>query len=798
MYMSKDIIQEKDSQTQPTANPKENPNGHFPDMIAKISQIPYPTYLSFGPLFSYMKETLSREGLEHTPVFETGHKLLEQAPELLQAFTDLSLLEKHHDLVQILINAVIPPVAQETQLAKLSRPFDMQDFYRTEQVKRLMEDKEKNVRYEVNRSQELLHCVAVIAAGSLILNHHYGQNIEIAPTMLITVEEKDRKQYFRMNIDSTFVNVECLKPLKKLTQQQINILLTNIYDLDAWLEALPPENFAFQGFMVSNLIEITEEESLSRLKQGLLQRDAIVSLENIQKIEQLVRNYLGTPDLHMGITALDYPRERTIAHKYKIRFNLLAEEVDSLLNESFNSSVYYRACHYKEVLLIEDLSNMKDATPLEHLLVEKGIRSILAAPLLDSEDNVIGLLEIGTSQAYGLHSFTEIKFREIISLFNIAMERSRREIDNQIEAIIREQFTDIHPSVEWRFVEASYNLLEKREAGEKQAMVEPIVFEDVYPLYGQADIVGSSQVRNQSIQQDLLKNLSFIRELLDKIESGLNLPLLRKYIMDVELAIHDLEDEFNSNDESRIVDLLHHTIHPILNTLKNRHPEIKPAVDQYFRQLDPDLGIIYQARKNYEDAVLQINNAIGDYLDQQNAIAQEVLPHYYTKYKTDGVEYDLYVGKSLLKSDQYCDMYLHNFRLQQLIDMAQITRLTRRLQDQLPLKLNTAQLLFAYTNTLSIRFREDEKQFDVDGAYNVRYEILKKRIDKAVIAGTTERLTQADKVTIVYLQDKDRQEYMEYLKFLKHDGFIKGEIEDLSLGKLQGAQGLKALRFTVS
>ena len=53
MYMSKDIIQEKDSQTQPTANPKENPNGHFPDMIAKISQIPYPTYLSFGPLFSY-------------------------------------------------------------------------------------------------------------------------------------------------------------------------------------------------------------------------------------------------------------------------------------------------------------------------------------------------------------------------------------------------------------------------------------------------------------------------------------------------------------------------------------------------------------------------------------------------------------------------------------------------------------------------------------------------------------------------------------------------------------------------
>ena len=41
---------------------------------------------------------------------------------------------------------------------------------------------------------------------------------------------------------------------------------------------------------------------------------------------------------------------------------------------------------------------------------------------------------------------------------------------------------------------------------------------------------------------------------------------------------------------------------------------------------------------------------------------------------------------------------------------------------------------------MTISFRMDEKQFDVDGTYNARYEIVKKRVDKAYIKGTTERV----------------------------------------------------------
>ncbi|MDX1666421.1 MAG: hypothetical protein R3350_04305, partial [Saprospiraceae bacterium] len=220
-------------------------------------------------------------------------------------------------------------------------------------------------------------------------------------------------------------------------------------------------------------------------------------------------------------------------------------------------------------------------------------------------------------------------------------------------------------------------------------------------------------------------------------------------------------------------------------------------ISSYFNHLDPSLQIVYKDRKDYEESVAMINNVIANYLEAENKKAQKVLPHYFERYRTDGIAYNIYIGQSLLKNETFSKIHLENLRLQQLINMCEITREVEGLQEELPLQLTTAQLIFAYNTMLSVRFRMDEKQFDVDGAYNVRYEILKKRIDKALIEDTQERLTVPGKVAIVYLQDKDKQEYLRYIDYLRDRAFIEGEVEDVKLSKLQGVQGLRALRITV-
>jgi hypothetical protein len=68
---------------------------------------------------------------------------------------------------------------------------------------------------------------------------------------------------------------------------------------------------------------------------------------------------------------------------------------------------------------------------------------------------------------------------------------------------IQQRLTNIHPSVEWRFMQEA----ERRSWG---LPPEPIVFPNVYPLYGISDIRGSSEERNRSIQADLLEQFSLL------------------------------------------------------------------------------------------------------------------------------------------------------------------------------------------------------------------------------------------------------------------------------------------------
>jgi hypothetical protein len=56
----------------------------------------------------------------------------------------------------------------------------------------------------------------------------------------------------------------------------------------------------------------------------------------------------------------------------------------------------------------------------------------------------------------------------------------------------------------------------------------------------------------------------------------------------------------------------------------------------------------------------------------------------------------------------------------------------------------------------------DEKRFDVDGTYNARYEVVKKRIDKANIKGTKERIKKRKSLCT---PNYEETEYLKYIKF---------------------------------
>src|SRR6476659_1421043 len=129
--------------------------------------------------------------------------------------------------------------------------------------------------------------------------------------------------------------------------------------------------------------------------------------------------------------------------------------------------------------------------------------------------------------------------------------------------------------------------------------------------------------------------------------------------------------------------------------------------------------------------------------------------------------------------------------------LAKAARLSHGLEKKLPLSLQTTQLILAHSVPLTISFRRKERKFDVDGAYNIRYEIIKKRIDKVHLKHSEERLTQPGKIAIVYSQNKELEEYLEFVEYLQNEKLLGDEIEHLDLEDTQGISGLKAVRVNI-
>ena len=86
----------------------------------------------------------------------------------------------------------------------------------------------------------------------------------------------------------------------------------------------------------------------------------------------------------------------------------------------------------------------------------------------------------------------------------MAVKRSVDELHSRVESFIKEQFTAIHPVVEWRFRKTVLGAMERPGHDHGQGEMDPIVFRDVHPLYAVSDIRGSSTHRAWAIQADLL------------------------------------------------------------------------------------------------------------------------------------------------------------------------------------------------------------------------------------------------------------------------------------------------------
>jgi len=728
-----------------------------------------------------------------------------EAPELAAVIDDLSLIEKHRPFVDLMMSALFPPAFWEQEYGAALFPFQLRAFYATPPFRRSLMNADGTLQGRANFLQEhsdeqTLAAARLWLAYELILERTYG--IELGgdvPVIFTTTDPAtELEQHFRLQFDWRFVDVELVGPKPPLPDALRQRLQNGLVDGDLLRELLPPDRFVLRGFMIVKAVDVTDQEVLSSLKRDLIDKDSIVSNAHFQGLQAKLRTFFRRPDLRLGLAAVEGDRVLVLNDASRHEQACIFADSSHHSTSEFSGSLYERAVLQDSPVVIDDLRAYPDRTPIEEELIQSGIRNFICAPLR-YQDKVIGTLELVSPHVGDLNATHLPKLQELLPLFSMAVQRSVEELNSRIQTVINEQCTAIHPTVEWRFRRAVLNGFE-RQRGATAAVteLEPIVFEGVHPLYGLADIRGSSTQRGQAIQADLLTQLRLAKAVIQTAATARSLPALDELQYRIDRRIAQIERTLNSSDEIGIVAFLRTEVEGLLDHLGSFGGGVRERIAAYRSALDPRLGTVYHRRRLFEESVTGVAESISSYLDLEEQTAQGMFPHYFEKQKTDGVDYQMYVGAGLLEDGRVDPLCLKNLRLWQLMVTCGIAVRAHHLRDRLPVPLETTHLILVQHAPLSIRFRFDEKRFDVDGAYDIRYEIVKKRIDKAVIQGTTERVTQPGHVAIVYSQPGEALEYRAYIEYLLNLGYLTGRVEPLELEELQGVQGLRALRVQVA
>ncbi|MBB6610954.1 GAF domain-containing protein [Pontibacter sp. Tf4] len=767
------------------------------EIILSADKFPFRTTLSLSPLVAYWEKKVNTDPSCNIARVQELAGLLRKTPALLQPVEDISLIEQHISTVDILMEEIFPSALWENDLRATVVPFHFESFYATPRLEEL-KLLGGNYSEKLDIDNKTLLFRQTLTAYTIILDKFYNANFEVDKPFIFTIKDKftQLERHYKLTIDLKFMDVKLKGELKPLKPQEINYLINRYNNLDLWMQKLPPENFEFSGFAIYDFTDVTMEQTISSLRYDLLEQNTVTSEESYQGLQQKLRVLFGLPGIKFGMASCPAMQEFDTSYARKIWNGLvLTQECDLRLSD-LRGSIYEPVIKHGHTIIVEDLKLFTSPTLVEQLLLDKGVRNLIIAPL-QYEGQIIGLLEVASPIPGELNALSIIRLKDVLPLFALALHRGLEELRSSIQNIVKEKYTAIHPVVEWRFTQAAINFLEKMERN-ATAEIEPIVFRDIYPLYGVSDVRNSAIERNKAIQGDLLDQLVLAKEVILAAKDNLPLPILDELIFKIDKFSQNIVSELGPDDEAQVLELLRLEVEPLFNHFLQLNPNTENAIRKYKNAITNPYHVVYNKRRAYEESLFLINETISSFLDREEEKAQQIFPHYFEKYKTDGLEYNIYIGSSLLNSGNFESIYLKNMRLWQLMLTCEIARRIQNLRATLKLPLEIAQLILVHSDPISIRFRLDEKKFDVDGGSNIRYEIIKKRLDKATVRDSEERLTQPGKIAIVYTQQKEATEYMRYIEFLQSEGYVEQDVEFLDVDEMQGVQGLRAIRVSVS
>lgn len=733
--------------------------------------------LSFKPYLNFIHAQIRQTDNEiYKSYLKSIAGIVEQNPVLLEPIKDWSVLEPFADLLDLIYINHYPSLGANHLYAIGTPSSPMKFFSYSQEFKKLISDTDGNLKLHLHDSFVNEEYTRRLYTDILCKCYQVEDLIKDSSQTLLRLIDKSEgfERHYHFLSNNQFVGINYSGTLPELNPEWIEYAKGNIESIKDLKHQIPLAGFGLEGFILFTIKDETVAEAVNQLRENVATMHTMSRKESYLRIKGNTLSLLQKNAFEVGFLPLIDINKRIFYHKSfnytSILFKMLQKHLTTAELNDFLGR-FIDMCSITPEYPIQ-IFNEDDVikTELKKYLVEEGVKNLTIIPVFHQQ-NLVGVIELASTQEEKLSMEDVRKIESAMPMYSEFIVYQTNKLHEQMESFIMHNYTAIQPVVEWKFNEVAWNTMQKAP----NTKLPDISFKELTPFYGAVDIKNSSGERQKAIRRDSDRNLKMLETFL--LKHGDTEVTSQEHVS----LWQDFTEE-NLGDEQELN--LRLFIERAAQDLLENYPDL-------------EIDFSHEEESNYEESLFSINNALKEVLDVQEQKLKKLIPVYFDKFRTDGWEYTIYAGQSLSPEITITPDMIATVKEWELETMLNMGMVAASLRDTIPYKLETTQLILANTAPLDIRFRADEHRFDVEGSYSIRYEVVKKRIDKALIRETNERLTQPGKLAIVYMYATELDAYLRLIDEYIKQGLLEKGIEYVDLEDLQGVVGLKAIRVTM-
>ena len=577
-------------------------------------------------------------------------------PQLMKGMNDLSPADEVQSLIRRLLSDYFPAALTLNEIKAVNIPYTNVFFNLTQRFKNILAAAGPNFEMAIRDLDE--HQFYVLTC-CIILNQYYSTNFDFAKPIFYDIPtQQGTLNYYRILYNADFLKVIPGANAIQLSAEDIDRLMDNYNDLALWKEKFPENSWILRGFAIMTLYNASTENAVSTLKEKLLGLNVVDFQESIGAVFQSI---FQIPDLQIGFTVFNTKEDKFEKEVFgqQIHSFILQDKEQLNAKEILGEYVYKQLVVEKNYFAVSDTKVFAQKSNLVSSFFSQHIKSFILAPVVKN-GILLGLLEVVSSRAKELHSINAHKLEMVMPFITDTIERQLSQLENQLHSLIQENYTSVHSSVYWKFRDEAKRLMHHLQTQTKYALNE-IVFSDVYPLYGQLDIMDSSEARNAGVQKDLQAQLRSLIPILDDANNLDPSAILLAGQKQLRQFYAALQISIEANTEQELNNYLSGSIHPHLKKITS--PVLIKKVAAYFEEMEKHKGIFHTHRRMYENTIAMINDQMIEMIDARQKQAQAHFPHYFERFKTDGIEHNLYIGSSISHGFSFSLQNLYELRL---------------------------------------------------------------------------------------------------------------------------------------